>query len=274
MLLRLSLTQRRITERVSDMVIKRLSCVLRLTDGCMNRPLTGSEAALYSDGIRLRHEYKPGGYFVVTDLPAGECTVTVIAYGYQTENIRISVSGEDDIPALSQVRYIPLNPSEKHPAAARMPSVSGTAPGMSTLYVVRPVGNMRVAEESSAAGADEIKMFSEGKTPPFPCDFVIGSGLHAELVTFISNQGGVCRTEKPMKYAHKRSENAVPLIRLQCTDNRFFLLIPGIFSADSETGKIPLKFAAVKSGKIVYASAGVLPGRHSDISELKMKGEK
>lgn len=255
------------------MVIKRLSCVFRLSDGCMNRVLTGSEAALYCGGKKLRHEYKPGGYFVVTDLPAGEYTVTVRAGGYQPEDVQVAVSG-GDTPALSQVIYLSLNPSEAHPAAARMPSVRGSASGIGTLYVIRPEGNMRVAEESSAAGADEIRMFSEGKTPALPCDFVIGSGAHAEIVTFVSYQNGCCRTLAPMKFPHKRSESAQPLIRLQCGESGFFLLVPGIFRADKETGKIPMRFAAVKSGKVVYASAEALPGRKTDVGELKMKGER
>lgn len=255
------------------MVIKRLSCVFRLTDGCMNRPLFGSEAALYSGGVKLHHEYKTGGFFVVTDLPAGEYPITILAHGYQRETVNVTVSESVAGNGLAQVNYIALNPSAEHPAAVRMASVSGTAPEYDTLYVVRPVGNMRVAEESVSAGSSEIRMFSEGKTPSFPLDFVIGSGAHAEIVTFIGNDNGICRTAEPFRYPHKRSEAARPLIRLQCGGG-FFLLVPGIFPTDKETGRIPLKFAAVKGGKVVFASVEAVPARRTDVGELKLKGEK
>lgn len=255
------------------MVVKRLSCVFRLTDGCMNRPLSGSEAALYSGGARLHHEYKQGGYFVVTDLPAGDYTITILAHGYQRETARITVGEETSGSGLAHVNYIALNPSAEHPAAVRMASVTGTAAGIDTLYVVRPVGNMRVAEDSVSAGSSEIRMFSEGKTPAFPLDFVIGSGAGAEIVTFTGSENGICRTAQPFRHPHKRSEIARPLIRLQCSDG-FFLLIPGIFPADKQTGRIPLKFAAVKGSKVVFASVEALPSRKNNVGELKLKGEK
>ena len=92
-------------------------------------------------------------------------------------------------------------------------------------------------------------------------------------MTFTGSENGICRTAQPFRHPHKRSEIARPLIRLQCSDG-FFLLIPGIFPTDKQTGRIPLKFAAVKGSKVVFASVEALPSRKNDVGELKLKGEK
>lgn len=252
------------------MVVKTLSCVFRLSDSITNKLLTGNEAGLYIGDKKLRHQYKEGGYFVVCDLSRGEYDISVRAYGFQTETVHITVME----PPVPDVIYLSLNAAENHPSAARMSGVKGKACDIETLYVVRPTDKLRVAEEKTAAGAQEIKMFCESGTPVFPLDCILGSGTHTEIVTFTANENGVCKTAAPMKYAHKRSESALPLIRLQCGNEGFFLLLPNDFSADKETGKIPLKFAALKSGKVVYANTEILPMKKNDIGELKLKGEK
>lgn len=250
------------------MVVKRLSCVFRLTDGCTNKPLKGGEAGIYLGGERLRHQYKEGGYFVITDLPFGEYTLEIKAVGFQTETVAVNV----DESAAADVVYLALNPSREHPAVSSMSCASGTAAGVGTLYVVRPQGKMCVAEEKSAAGAQTIKMFCEGRMS-LPMTFLLGEGAHAEFVTITADNDGVCSASAPLKYAHKRSESALPLIRLGCEDG-FFVMLPQEFSPDKQTGKIALKFAAKKAGKIVYANAEILPKKINDLGELKLKGEK
>lgn len=252
------------------MVLKTLSCVFRLSDGITNKVLTGNEAGLYIGDTKLRHQYKEGGYFVVCDLPCGEYDISVRAYGFQTEIVHITVT---ETPTLDVI-YLTLNASENHPSAARMSCVKGKASDVEKLYVIRNTAKLRVAEEKTAAGAQEIKMFAEGASPVFPLDCLLGSGAHSEIVTFTANENGVCKTAVPMKYAHKRSESALPLIRLQCDEGSFFLLVPNEFSKDKETGNIPLKFAALKSGKVLFAEAQILPMKKNDIGELKLKGDK
>ena len=73
------------------MVIKRLSCVFRLSDAGSGRLLTRSEVSFREGGAVIKHEYKPGGYFVLTDLPEGDHTITVTAPGYQQEQAVITV---------------------------------------------------------------------------------------------------------------------------------------------------------------------------------------
>ncbi len=254
------------------MVIKRLSCVFRLSDGCMSRLLTGSEASFLVDGIARRHEFKPGGYFVLTDLTEGDHEIEITAAGYQPEHISLNVDyGVDGV----HVRNIALNPSDCHPAAGRYPAVCGIAPGVESLALVRPVGHMRVAEERSEKGAVEIRMFSEGKTPAMPLEFLLGKGATAEFVTFTGGSGGVYQTAFPMKHSHSRSETAQPLIRLNCSaDGGFYLLLPGMFCPDISTGMITLRFAALKKGKPVYSTVSIPSAGKNDVGTLKFKEEK
>lgn len=261
------------------MVIKRLSCAFRLTDSGTGRALGGSEARFSSDGGNIRHEYKPGGYFVLTDLPEGSHRLTVTAPGYQPEELTATVdytSGD----ALERVIYLALNPSRTHPAAARMPSVCGTAPGFEALYAVSSAGSLRVAEEKTAAGAVEIRMFTESGAPALPADFLLGSadgsaGKTAELVRLTGNRDGLCSVQSPLRYPHLRSETARPLIRLRCGENGgFFLLLAGNFRPDRQTGNYLLTFAAEKGGKIVTATVQAAPRGCTDAGKLKFTGGK
>lgn len=257
------------------MVLKRLSCAFRLTDAGTGRSLGGSEVRFVSGGA-LRHEYKPGGYFVLTDLPEGEHTLTVTAPGFQPENVAVNVDYSGG--ALDRVVYLALNPSRTHPAAGRMPSVCGAAPGFETLYAVSSAGNLRVAEEKAAAGSSEIRMFSEAGAPSLPADFLLGSGKTAELIRLTGNRDGLCTAQSPLKYAHQRSETAQPLVRLHCgADGEFFLLLSGIFRADRQTGNYNLTFAAEKPGKqstVVTSAVQAAAKGCTDLGRLKFTGGK
>lgn len=256
------------------MVIKRLSCVFRLSDAGSGRLLTRSEVSFREGGAVIKHEYKPGGYFVLTDLPEGDHTITVTAPGYQQEQAVITVD-HSRFSALDSVSYVALNPSRRHPAADRYPSVCGSAPGFGTVYAVRAAGNLRVAEERSEAGASEVRMFQETGAPALPALFLLGSGKTSELVMFTGSRDGLCSVHSPLKYAHQRSETAQPLIRLRCGENgEFFLLLAGTFRPDAHTGNYRLSFIAEKSGKVVTAQAEAAPRGCTDIGKLKFAGGK
>ena len=144
--------------------------------------------------------------------------------------------------ALDSVSYIALNPSRRHPAADRYPSLCGSAPGFGTVYAVRAAGNLRVAEERSEAGASEVRMFQETGAPALPALFLLGSGKTSELVMFTGSRDGLCSVHSPLKYAH--------------------------------TGNYRLSFIAEKSGKVVTAQAEAAPRGCTDIGKLKFAGGK
>ena len=255
------------------MVIKRLACAFRLSDGCSNRPLTRNEVRFTSGGVLLKHEYKPGGYFVLCDIPTGEYAVDIAAPGYQPESVPLTVDYSGT--ALDRVKYLALNPSRNNPAAGNLPSVCGTAFGCDTVYSVRQAGSMRVAEDSTKPGATGIRMFSEPGTPQLPSFFLLGSGKNAELVLFTENRDGVCIPQSPLKKPHQRSETAQPLVRLRCSaDGGFFQLLPGTFKPDKETGKFRLTFAADISGKVSTALVEASVKGCTDLGVLKFTGGK
>lgn len=199
------------------MVIKRLSCVFRLSDAGSGRLLTRSEVSFREGGAVIKHEYKPGGYFVLTDLPEGDHTITVTAPGYQQEQAVITVD-HARFSALDSVSYVALNPSRRHPAADRYPSVCGSAPGFGTVYAVRAAGNLRVAEERSEAGASEVRMFQETGAPALPALFLLGSGKTSELVMFTGSRDGVYIFSSDRRQLYSLNDGGSPVTRFSVGD--------------------------------------------------------
>ena len=61
----------------------RASLVLRLTDGFRGQPVASAAAVrFWLNGQAVKPLYKPGGWFVLIDLPPGEYTVRVDGPGF------------------------------------------------------------------------------------------------------------------------------------------------------------------------------------------------
>ena len=104
------------------MIRKCISCVMKLSDGITKCPLGSSQVSISVDGSPVKHEYKQGGYFVLLDLEEGRRIITVSSYCFQTEVLEVLVDHSVIMRPEGMVRYLMLNPSEKHPLAASMPA--------------------------------------------------------------------------------------------------------------------------------------------------------
>lgn len=257
-------------------MVRRLSFALRLSDVCLNRALLSSEASVYVDGLLFRHEYKPNGYFIVTDIPEGVHQVTVRSYKFQTEALEINVDYSPEISAEQRVHYLLLNPSEKHPAAVRMPAVKGTAPGAEYVYVLRERCELKVAEDTAEAGRTQIRLFCSGAGPQLPSVFRIKDkkAANSELITLSGHSGDIYRLSEPLKYSHQRSTAVVSLVRVRCADDgSFFFVIPPDISPDKESGKISLTMISDNGSSTGIAQAEAPAAGVTDLGALKFRKE-
>lgn len=226
-------------------MIKQLSFVLRLLDGFRDRALTGSEAEIRVDGRKYPHEYKPNGYFVVSDLKEGEYSVAVKSPNFQTETMTIRVGGSG-----KPVRHLTLSPSELHPGALRSPRITGRVIGARELYIMRTGHGLKIAEDVVQAGNTSVKLFCNGARPRLPSFFWIRdkTASRGEIVTLIGAEGDAYRLGEPLVFSYPRSSAMIPLIRLPCAeDGTFFFIVPPAFRPD-EDGKIKLGVLAERGG--------------------------
>lgn len=257
-------------------MIKRLSFALRLSDVCLNRPLLRSEAHLYVDGLPALCEYKPGGYFVVSDLEEGVHHVEVKSFRLQSEELFIKVDYSADITAQQRTHYLMMNPSEAHPEASRLPSVRGRVKNASFVYILRERGELKVAEDTAQAGSTRLKLFCSGARPAFPSTFRIKdkNAADSEVITISGFDGDEYILAKPLRYSYARSTAVVPLIQVSCNENgEFFFVIPPDFKADTESGEISLSIfspgkKSVTGTEVKAKSAGI-----TRLGDLKMKKE-
>lgn len=247
-------------------MIKRLSFVLRLLDGFRNRALTGSEASIWVNGGKCPHEYKPNGYFVVSDLKEGEYSVAVKSPMYQTETMTIRVGGSED-----PVRYLTLSPSESHPAALCFPRIAGRVVGTRELYIMRTGRGLKIAEDTAEAGNTSVKLFCGGARPRLPAVFRIRDRIasHSEIVPLIGAEGDVYRLGEPFAFSHSRASAVIPLIRLPCAeDGAFFFVVPPEFRPD-RNGKIKLGVLAERGGVWEETEWAAESAGRTELGEIK-----
>lgn len=254
------------------MIRKCTSCVLKISDSATNKTLGSSQAQIYVDDILTHHEYKLGGYFVLIDLPDGSHTVKVKSYCYQSEQIEINVDSSIIQKPENTVRYLMLNPSERHPLAASLPAVCGKAAGYDKIYILRHGGELKVAEDNAEAGRTDIKLFCPNSKPMLPCIYRINnsSAGKCEFVTLKGADGDRYMLDKPLKNAHQRSADVVPLISVSCgADGSFFLLL----SKEFKVGKdgISLTILAEKSGAVYTANVNASEKGITDLGNIKLK---
>ena len=72
-------------------MIKRLSCVVKLIDSFTGRPAAPADAAVFCDGKPIRHQYKAGGFFVLSDLSEGAHTLLIRSWKFQPERLDVTV---------------------------------------------------------------------------------------------------------------------------------------------------------------------------------------
>lgn len=257
-------------------MIKRLSFALRLSDVCLSRPLLRSEASVYVDGAPVLCEYKTGGYFAVSDLNEGVHHVEVRSFKLQKAELDVKVDYSLYTPAQQRTYYLMLNPSEAHPEAARLPSVTGRVKNADFVYILRERGELKVAEDMAQSGSTRLKLFCGGARPSLPSTFRIKdkNAADSEVVTISGFDGDEYILVEPLKYSYARSASVVPLIQVSCNENgEFFFLIPPDFKAEADSGEITLNIFSLGKNTVSSTEIKAKPTGATRLGELKMKKE-
>lgn len=256
------------------MVEKKLSCVLKITDGVTAKALERPNVLILADGDPIRYEYKSGGYFVLTDMPEGAHCLKVQSHGFQQEELNINTDHRLMKRAEQAVIDLALSPSPQYPSAAGMPSVSGRAKDLREIYVQRRSMELKIAEDNASAGSQTVRLFRCGAKPTLPSFALVGDRLceTCEIVTLKTAAGDAYTTEKPLRYDHMRSEHAVPLMKLRCSaDGTFYLLLTPDLTWGRENGFIPLTFLAEKEGTVCSALSMAMPEGKTELGELDLQ---
>ncbi len=255
-------------------MIKRVSCVLRLGDSRLNRPLLNSEAVLEVDGVRIPYSYKSGGYFVLTELEEGRHEIRIKSYKFQTERIAVTVDYGRQFREDADVVYVMMNPSKLHPAAVNTPAISGAFNVRRELvfYIAANGAALKIAEDNAKAGNQKIKLFS-GSSVSLPSLFRIDDKSEAqnEFVILKSAEGDLYSLGGALKYDHKRSAQLIPMVRYTSDENgRFFAVIPSGYAPDPQTGLIELSLLADTGDNQTYRTVRLNPSGITDVGIIAL----
>ena len=256
------------------MIRKCISCALKLSDGITKQALTASSVRMYVDGMPIKFEYKQGGYFILIDLEEGTHTVTLQSHCYQTEVFTVCVDDSVIMRPESMVRYIVLNPSEKHPRASSMPTVRGIAEGFDRIYLQRRVGEMKIAEDDASEGKTEIRLFSPKSGAMLPSLYMINdrSAAKCEIVMLKGANGDMYMLDTPLRYAHPRSAEVVPLTGIGCgADGSFYFMLPSDLTAANGDAETPLAILAEKDGKLYRTEVTAKRKGMTELGTLEFK---
>lgn len=223
----------------------KLSCVLRLWDGCMRKP-AAADIRLYANGAPIRHRFKTGGFFVLSDLPDGFCDICVRSPYYLSEHFSVVLPTSGDESILSAT----LIPSELHPCFAFCPAAEGFS-ALPRFYLLRGAFKL-YAREDCQAGVDHIEFLGSRFEYFLPSKFLLGKNGESEIVTLTAAENNRFALRSPLKKSMTRFAEAAPLFPVRCDQNGAFRsVIPPDFRAKPSRGEIALTLIAEKNGEIL-----------------------
>lgn len=230
-------------------MIKRLSCVLKLSDSFSGRPAVPADITILCDGVLVAYQYKAGGFFVLVDLEQGEHTLEIRSWKYRREQLDITVD-YSVINAENAVRYVMLNPSVQHPMAASAASFCADIPEGEAVYVLREGFQLKIAEDNADEGKTLVRMFSDKSAALYPSMFLIRdkSAAKSEFVVIKGCDGDMYMFGSPLRYSHARSTPAIPLIRYIADRDGVFAMLPG--GLPEKDGEVSFTLLLEKNGKL------------------------
>ena len=161
-----------------------VSAVCRVRDGFTGKILEGSRLQCDLDGARCRPTAKPGGYLVLTDLPAGPHRLSLRCPGYQEEWVEFS-AGRD-----TQELDVTMKPGRGYPLQRDMIRLTltvteGGAPAAGRILWLAAPGQteLKIAQTKAEAGSASLRLFAKGAAAPaVPGTYLIADGKNSEIV--------------------------------------------------------------------------------------------
>lgn len=202
------------------MIRTRVSAVFQVRDGFAGRIIEGSNLICALDGTTVRPTAKPGGYLVLTNLPAGEHQLLIRCVGYQDEYVEFTVeeTGFREI-------YVALKPGRQYlfrQSVIRLRlQLSDDLQGKQVWISAPTVVECKVAQTKAEAGSKQFRVYCKGDQSvlPIPGSFLIEDGENSEIVVLKSLSEELGTVEAPLCRDHGRSRRILPVQRYRCDDD-------------------------------------------------------
>ncbi|MBQ9346551.1 MAG: carboxypeptidase regulatory-like domain-containing protein [Oscillibacter sp.] len=202
------------------MIRRRVSAALLVRDGFTGQPFaSGSVFLCRLNGLPVRPVFKNGGYLVLTDLKAGEHTLSLSAGGFQTEIVRLTIPENQPLEMEVSMRPGPRYAFPPDTARLHVDLAEGDGPlGGEAFWVGWPAPvQLRLARSAEAGETGEIRMYCSGAPAllPVPGHFLLLDDQQPELVRLKELQHETGVLDGFMAHPHQRGTVFVPAMRFQ-----------------------------------------------------------
>lgn len=193
------------------MIRRHVSAALLVRDAFTGFALpSGSGTLCTVDGQRCTPVWKDGGYLVLTDLPAGEHTVTLRRHGYLEETLTVPVSDGRAWEGWTGLRPGPGYVFPAGTAWVALQLLEKKKPLADAEVWLAPDGGgrLKLAQDQAKAGDRELKLFYSGAESrlPVPGDFLIADRKNPETAALEFLQDGRAELARPLEFSHTRGK--------------------------------------------------------------------
>lgn len=222
-----------------------ISIIFKIMDRFKKKVLLAPEVSIFLNNQRVKSLYKPGGYFIFTDLPAGRASFEITSPIFRTEKVIA------DIPEAGSgyiINHLMMNPSREYPFGSPVTTVLGRitlgkVPVSEQRFHLIPGDGgelMRIAEDKAEAGNSLLKLFAvvPGRQLSIPGKYIIKDKEEVKrefcLITQNADKDGIYPLEKGMAYNHQRATPLVEVIEcVTSSDGSFFTALPDLKESKS-----------------------------------------
>ncbi|MBO5292127.1 MAG: hypothetical protein J6B10_02980 [Lachnospiraceae bacterium] len=183
-----------------DRILRRVSVVLAAVDACTGQAVDYRQCrAGVADGRMALA--KPGGFFVLTDLPDEPVSVWIGGKGYQT--VELNITGKD--AAFFPVFLLPTR--EQQSVGRRITALSGRCSGKKLTVLTQRKGTEGRIAADAKQGERTLVLYPSQEIREGRQFYLLGeNGAQERIVLQEENeQEGLCYTlEEPLKYSYQK----------------------------------------------------------------------
>jgi len=257
-----------------------VSVIFQIIDRFKKRPLLASEATIFVNNRLLRPIYKPGGYFVFTNLEPGMTSFEIVSPFFQKEKV------EMEIPQPGKgylLRHMLLNPGKLYSFESSATLVSGriitkNTPFAEKLFYMYPCKGgeiLKIAEDNAVAGNSNIKLFAivPDRYLSIPGMYIIMDKDKAKkevcLITRGKDKDGIFSLESGLKFSHSRGTPLVGAIECKTSsEGEFFTVVP-VWGKENEKVNIDI-FTNSEDDKSIKKTIEIEIGKKNNLGDIEV----
>ena len=201
------------------MIRMQVSAVFQVRDGFAGRIIEGSNLICALDGVPVRPLAKPGGYLILTNLPAGAHRLLIRCAGYQDEYVEFTVEANG-----FRELYVALKPGRQYLFRQSVIRLRLQLPEElrgEQIWISGPTAvECKVAQTKAEAGSKQFRIYCKGNQAalPIPGTFLIEDGETSEVMVLKSLSEELGTLEEGLRRDHSRSRRILPVQKYRCDD--------------------------------------------------------